>query len=42
VETNSTINERLPIFKDIIAKHKWLSTAPVLEELNLEYYLEQG
>jgi hypothetical protein len=42
VETNATVSERLPVFKDVIAKHKWLSVAPILEELDLEYYLAQG
>ena len=40
VETNQKVAERLPIFAKIPAKHKWLSVAPILEDINLSTYLK--
>lgn len=42
IENNKRAVERLPIFKQIPAKHKWLSVAPLLEDLNLFDYLVEG
>ena len=41
VETQDLIEYRLPIFRDIPAKHKWLSCSPLIEPLNLEKYLKE-
>lgn len=40
VENNKRAYERIPKFKEIPAKHKWLSLAPLLEEINLDSFLE--
>lgn len=42
VENNKRALERLPIFKTIPAKHKWLSICPLLEDLDLESVLAEG
>lgn len=33
---------RLPIFKTLKIKHKWLSVAPMLEQVDLTKYLAEG
>jgi len=41
-ENQEMADKRLPIFRDIPAKHKWLSVAPFIENLDLSKYLAEG
>lgn len=41
VENQQMADYRLPIFESIKAKHKWLSVAPMLEQINLLPYLNR-
>lgn len=42
VENQQRADERLPAFLDLPAKHKWVTCSPLLEELDLSSYLQQG
>lgn len=41
-ENQKRADERLPLFLDIPAKHKWITCSPLLEEIDLTKYLQPG
>lgn len=41
VENQKRADERLPIFLNIPAKHKWITCSPLLEEIDLTKYLSE-
>lgn len=41
-ETQQKSNERLPILLNIKAKHKYIFVSPILEYVDLSYFLESG
>jgi protein gp37 len=41
-ETQEMIERRIPIFREVRAKHKWLSVSPLIEQVDLSKYLAEG
>lgn len=39
IENQEQCEKRLPVFRDIIAKHKMIACAPLLEEISIKQYL---
>lgn len=42
IENQKRADERLPLFINIPAKHKWITCSPLLEEIDLTTYLQTG
>ena len=42
VENQYRADERIPLLKKIPAKHKWITCSPLLEEINIQKYLNEG
>jgi protein gp37 len=42
VENQRRADERIPLLQKIPAKHKWITCSPLLEEINIQKYLDEG